>query len=74
MFTSRQDIREAQKDMMQHGLSATMDEKSTLSLPPVSADTIQSILQTVSSSDISQKDSFHHILKNNVGKESGVSM
>ena len=63
---SRHEIREAQKDMVQNGMTVAVDEKAALTLPPVSADTIQTILQTVSSSDISQKDSFHHILKDNV--------
>lgn len=63
---SRHEIREAQKDMVQSGMTVAVDEKAALTLPPVSADTIQTILQTVSSSDISQKDSFHHILKDNV--------
>ena len=55
--------------MMQSGLAVAVNEKAALTLPPVSADTIQNILQTVSSSDISQKDSFHHILKDNVHME-----
>ena len=39
----RHDIREAQKDMMQSGLAVAVNEKAALTLPPVSADTIQTI-------------------------------
>jgi hypothetical protein len=37
-----------------------------LELPSVSADTIHQICETVSSADISQKDSFHVLLKEDV--------
>ena len=40
-----------------------------LELPSVSTDTIHQICETVSSADISQKDSFHVLLKEDVRME-----
>lgn len=47
-------------------MNAANKEEAMLKLPPVSPETISSILEKVSCADISQKDAFHTILKENV--------
>ena len=65
-FMNRGKIHSAQEEMLYSGMNAANREETMLKLPPVSPETISSILETVSCADISQKDAFHTILKENV--------
>lgn len=62
----RERIHSTQDEMVAELEGDHSSNETPLELPSVSADTIHQICETVSSADISQKDSFHVLLKEDV--------
>ena len=62
----REQIQNAQSEMVKESLLNSNESLKILSLPPVSVDNLADIYQTITNAEISQKEVFHSLLSANV--------